>query len=154
MMTNETKEAIEATLVHNLPRRSACIDALLLAQRERGWVDDETVAEIAVLLDMTPDEVDSVATFYNLINRRPVGRHVIRICSSVSCWIMGYDMLLGHLHNTLGIRPGETTPDRRFTLVSYQCLGACDRAPAFMIDRDLHVDLTPEKVDDILAKYA
>lgn len=154
MLSKETREAIEQAAHHVVAgKKSACIDALLLAQKECRWVDDETIAEIAVLLDMTVDEVDGVATFYNLVCRRPVGRHVIRLCSSVSCWLMGYDLLLEHLRQGYGIKPGETTPDGRFTLLTNQCLGACDRAPVFMIDNDLYTDLTPEKVDAILTKY-
>ncbi len=153
-LSSETREAIKEAANHAAAgKKSACIDALLLAQRERGWIDDETIAEIAALLDMTVEDVDGVATFYNLLCRRPVGRHVIRLCTSVSCWVMGYDLLLQHLRDRHGIKPGETTPDGRFTLLPNQCLGACDRAPVFMIDDDLHVDLTPEKVDAILEKY-
>jgi len=153
MLTSEIKSAIEAEAKHFEQKSAAGIEALKIVQRARGWVDDESLDEVAALLDMTPDELDSVATFYNLLLRRPVGRHVIRICSSVSCWIMGYESLLDYLHGRLGIRPGETTADGRFTLIPNQCLGACDHAPAFMIDDDLHLDLDAAKVDAILAKY-
>jgi len=94
-----------------------------------------------------------VATFYNLIYRQPVGRHVILLCDSVSCWIMGYDNLRDHLKSRLGIDLGGTTPDGRFTLLPSVCLGACDHAPVMMIDDDLHLDLTPERIDQILAGY-
>lgn len=153
MLTDEMRNAIEAEARHYNRKSAACLDALKIVQRARGWVDDESLREVAALLDMTPDELDGVATFYNLILRRPVGRHVIRICSSVSCWIKGYDQLLDHLHARLGIHPGETTADGRFTLVPNQCLGACDHAPVFMIDDDTHFDLDPAKVDAVLAKY-
>jgi NADH-quinone oxidoreductase subunit E len=79
---------------------------------------------------MSPAEVDSVTTFYNLIFRRPVGRHVILICDSVSCWIMGYEQVLNHIKRRLGVEIGQTTTDRRFTLLPIACLGACDKAPA------------------------
>jgi NADH-quinone oxidoreductase subunit E len=102
---------------------------------------------------MTPDELESVATFYNLIFRRPVGRHVILICDSVTCWIMGYDRLRQHLTSRLGIQLGETSADGRFTLLPNVCLGTCDHAPALMIDDDLHRDLDAAQLDDILAKY-
>ena len=114
-----------------------------------GWVSDEDIRELAPLLGMTPDELDAVATFYPFIFRRPVGRHVIFVCDSVSCWVMGYESLLTRLKERLGIAMGETTPDGRFTLLPVSCIGACDRAPAMMIDRDLHVDLDPEKIDTI-----
>jgi len=134
-------------------KRAASIEALKVVQQHRGWVSDEALDEVAELLEMTPDELDGVATFYNLIFRKPVGRHVILICDSVSCWIMGYDNLRGHLRSRLGIDLGETTADGRFTLLPSVCLGACDHAPVMMIDDDLHLDLTPEKIDQILAGY-
>jgi NADH-quinone oxidoreductase subunit E len=102
---------------------------------------------------MTSDELDSVATFYNLVFRKPVGRHVILICDSISCWVMGFEKILDHIQNKLEIKYGETTKDDRFTLLPIPCLGTCDRAPALMIDNDLHRDLTVEKIDKILEKY-
>ena len=102
---------------------------------------------------MTPDELDSVATFYNLIFRRPVGRHVILVCDSVTCWVMGYDAVREHLTAQLGIELGETTADGCFTLLPIACLGACDQAPVMMIDGKLYGSLTPQKIDEILARY-
>jgi len=123
-------------------------------QRHRGWISDETLDEVADFLDMTPAELDSVATFYNLIFRKPVGRHVILLCDSVSCWIMGYESMLEYLKKRLGVGFGETTPDGRFTLLPHVCLGACDQAPAMMVDGDLHVELDPDKIDRILSMYS
>jgi NADH-quinone oxidoreductase subunit E len=94
-----------------------------------------------------------VATFYNLIFRKPVGRHMIMLCDSVSCWIMGHDRIYQHLRDRLGINTGDTTVDNRFTLIPNVCLGCCDRAPAMMIDDDLHTNLEPQKVDAVLGKY-
>jgi NADH-quinone oxidoreductase subunit E len=102
---------------------------------------------------MTPDELDNVATFYNLIFRKPVGRHVILLCDSVSCWIMGYERLREAFKNRLGIDFGETTPDERFTFLPIVCLGTCDHAPAMMIDDELYRDLDPAKLDEILTKH-
>ena len=134
-------------------RRGACVEALSIVQRNRGWVSDGNLKELAALLEMTPAELDSVATFYSLIFRRLVGRHVILICDSVTCWIMGYENLLDHLKSRLGVRLGETTEDGRFTLLPVTCLGACDHAPAMMIGDELYTDLTAEKLDEILARY-
>ncbi|MBI5091210.1 MAG: NADH-quinone oxidoreductase subunit NuoE [Candidatus Hydrogenedentes bacterium] len=153
MLTDEMKHEIEAEAGLYEQRQAAAIEALKIVQRHRGWVDDASVGDIAAVLNMTPDEVDSVATFYNLIYRRPVGRHVIRVCSSVSCYVMGYASLREHLRARWGIALGETTKDGRFTLIPNQCLGACDHAPTLMIDDDLHHDLTPESIDAILEKY-
>jgi NADH-quinone oxidoreductase subunit E len=104
-------------------------------------------------MEMTTDELDSVATFYNLIFRKPVGRHIILVCTSVSCWVMGHEQILDHLRERLGIGLGETTTDGRFTLLPNVCLGACDLAPALMIDDDLHGNLDTQKIDEMLAGY-
>lgn len=154
MLTEEIRNEINSEAAHCNPRSGACIDALRIVQRHHRWVSDEHVRDVAALLDMSPDEVDGVATFYNLILRKPVGRHVIRLCSSVSCYVMGYETLRDWFARNLGIQEGETTPDGRFTLVPNQCLGNCDHAPSFMIDDDLYQDLEPAKVTEILAHYA
>lgn len=153
MLTEDERNEIQAVIERYDQKRAACVEALQIVQSHRGWVSDESIRDISELLGMTPDELDSVATFYSLIYRRPVGRHVILICDSVVCWIMGYENLLEHLKSALGINLGETTADGRFTLLPVACLGACDHAPALMIDEDLHVGLTAEKIDEILEKY-
>jgi NADH-quinone oxidoreductase subunit E len=153
MLTEEERREIEEAAKESGHWKAASVDALKVVQKRRGWVCDEALEEVAGLLDMTPAELDGVATFYNLIYRRPVGRHVILLCDSVACWIMGYETLLEHLERRLGIGPGETTADGAFTLLPVACLGACDHAPAMMVDEDLHGDLTPEKVDRILQSY-
>jgi NADH-quinone oxidoreductase subunit E len=122
--------------------------------RNNGWISDQTIRELAVLLEMTPEELDGVATFYNHLFRKPVGRHVILVCDSVTCWIMGYEELMDHLKTSLGVNFGETTADGRFTILPIQCLGSCDQAPAVMIDDELYGNLDPAKLDEILAKYA
>ena len=153
MLTREELTEIEAELTHFEQKRSGCVEALKTVQRHRGWVSDESLSDLADFLEMTVDELDGVATFYNLIFRKPVGRHVILVCSSVSCWVMGYDQVLQRIGERLGIGLGETTADGRFTLLPNVCLGACDHAPALMIDEDLHGDVDPQKVDEILAGY-
>ena len=153
MLTDEEKREIEADLVHYADKRAAGPAALKIVQRRRGWVSDEDLRDAAAFLDLTPDELDGVATFYNMIYRQPVGRHVILLCDSVSCWITGSDRLRERLESRLGVGFGQTTPDGRFTLLPTACLGACDRAPAVMIDEDLHGNLDETKIDEILAKY-
>jgi NADH-quinone oxidoreductase subunit E len=153
MLTEEMKHDIETAIKIAGRRKAACIDALTIIQRHEGWVSDNSVREIADFLEMTPAEVDSVATFYNHIFRKPVGKHVIMVCDSVTCWMLGYDEIRKYLTQRLGIEPGQTTADNRFTLVSIQCLGTCDHAPAMMIDQDTYRDLTTEKIDSILQAY-
>lgn len=134
-------------------RKAAVIEALKIVQQHRGWVDDAALEAIAGYLDMSPSAVDSVATFYNLIFRKPVGRHVILLCDSISCYVMGYVKLYETLRQHLGIKFGETTPDRRFTLLPNACLGCCDHAPALMIDNELYKNVTTENVQEILDTY-
>jgi NADH-quinone oxidoreductase subunit E len=153
MLTAEEITEIEAEAEHYPKREAVCIDALKIVQRRRGWVSDESLRDIATHLGMSPTDLDSVATFYNLIFRRPVGRHVIMVCDSVSCWIMGHDRIKKHLNERLGIDFGATTPDDRFTLLPIVCLGCCDHAPAMMVDGDLHSDLDPQNIDSQLEKY-
>jgi NADH-quinone oxidoreductase subunit E len=131
----------------------ACIDALKIVQHHRGWVNDESIKDIAELLSISNEEVDGVATFYSRIYRKPVGRNIILICDSVSCMIMGYESLFGHISKKLGINFGETTPDNRFTLLPISCLGDCDNAPAMMINNDHFNRLTIEKIDQLLRNY-
>jgi len=153
MLTEIEQREIEQELPHYPNKRAACVEALKIVQRHHGWVSDEMLKSLAVMLDMTPDELDGVATFYNLIYRKPVGRHVMLLCNSISCWIMGYERMRAHMKARLDIDLGHTTADRRFTLLPIVCLGACDHAPAMMVDDDLHQDVTPEKVDGILERY-
>lgn len=155
MLTPEERSEIEAEFARYPNKQAVSIDAMKIVQRHRGWVSDESIRDIAELLEMSPAELDGVATFYNLIFRKPVGRHVIFVCDSVSCWILGYQRLREQLSATLGIQFGESTPDGRFTLLPIVCLGACDRAPALMVDGDLHTGVdSPEKINQILERYA
>ena len=153
MLTTEEIHEIESEAAHYPRRDAVSIDALKIVQKRRGWVSDESLRDIAQHIGMSPTDLDSIATFYNLIYRRPVGRHVISVCDSVSCWIMGCDSIQEHLQKRLGIGLGETTADRRFTLLPTVCLGCCDRAPALMVDGDLHTNLDPRNIDEELEKY-
>lgn len=147
------KQAIdhEITLVPN--KKSALIEALKIVQNHRGWVSDEALEAVADYLDISPAAADSVATFYNLIFRKPVGRHVILLCDSISCYVMGYPKLYEGLQQRLKVQFGATTEDQRFTLLPNACLGCCDHAPALMIDEDLYRNVTLEMLDKILQKY-
>jgi NADH-quinone oxidoreductase subunit E len=153
MLSDAEKQEIDEELKTLPQRRASAPEALKAVQRHRGWVSDEGIRDIAEYLGMTPDEVDSVATFYSAILRKPVGRHVIWICDSVSCWITGFPAIRNYLKSKLGVGLGETTADGRFTLLPNACLGLCEQAPAMMVDRDPYGNLTPEKLDRILSQY-
>jgi NADH-quinone oxidoreductase subunit E len=152
-LSAEEKREIEAEFARYPTKRAVCIDAMKIVQRHRGWVSDESLQDIAQLLEMSLDELDGVATFYNLLFRKPVGRHVVLLCDSVSCWIMGYDRLRERLCSKLGVGLGDTTADGRFTLLPIVCLGTCDHAPAMMVDEDLHRDLDPDTAERTLDNY-
>jgi NADH-quinone oxidoreductase subunit E len=153
MLSAEERNEIDHELEHYPNKQAVCIDAMLIVQRHRGWVSDESIRDIADYLGMSTADVDGVATFYNLIRRKPVGRHVALICDSISCWIMGCDRVRDRLCTRLGTTLGGSTADGRFTLLPIVCLGACDHAPAIMIDDDLHTDLDPQRIDQILEQY-
>jgi NADH-quinone oxidoreductase subunit E len=153
MLTEEEKTEIAEKIQHYDHKRAGSVEALKIVQEHRGWVSDANLQDLARFLGMTPDELDAVATFYSLIFRQPVGRHVILLCDSVTCWIMGYEDLLTHLTDLLGIGLGETSADGRFTLLPVPCLGTCDHAPAMMIDDKLYQDLTQDRIDQILERY-
>jgi NADH-quinone oxidoreductase subunit E len=121
-------------------------------QRHYGWLTDEAVEEAAGLLGLSPVEVEELATFYEMIYRRPVGRMVVHVCDSISCWAMGGETLLRHLGQHLGSDVGRTTPDGAVTLLPCSCLGACTEAPAMMIGERCYGRLTPETAVEIIAK--
>jgi len=153
MLTEEEKQEIAAGLAHCERKESASVEALMTVQRRRGWVSDAALSNIATELGMTPAELDAVATFYSFIFRKPVGRHVVTICDSMVCWTMGYNPLLDALRAKLGIGFGGTTPDNRFTLLPASCLGACDKAPAMMVDDELYGPVAPDGIEEILRRY-
>ena len=127
------------------------VDLLRAIQAHHGWVPDDGVLLTAETLGVLPIEVEEVATFYDKIFRREVGRRVIHVCDSICCWATGAEMIAGHLQKSLGIGLGETTADGLFTLLPTCCLGACGDAPAMMIGLTTYGHLTPEKIDRILA---
>lgn len=154
MLTEEEKkEILEEIKLYPYPH-AACLDALKIVQHHRGWIDDNSILDIAEILNMSADEVDGVATFYSRIYRKPVGRHVILICDSVSCMVMGYNTIYNYISEKLGIQFGETTSDGRFTLLPISCLGNCDLAPSMMIDYELYNKLSKETIDELIEKHA
>lgn len=153
VLTDEERHAIEHEVAHYPDGRAASIGALKIVQARRGWVPDGAIAPVAEILGIGAAELEGVATFYSLIFRQPVGRHVIKVCDSISCFLTGYDDIKASLEKTLGIGYGQTTADGRFTLLPICCLGACDKGPTLMIDDDLHGDVTPDGVATMLEAY-
>jgi NADH:ubiquinone oxidoreductase subunit E len=131
-------------------------DLLVLLEREQsrsGCLSRETIAELAASLGLSVGEVYGVASFYSFLSVEPKGRNVIRVCKSLPCYLKNSRMIVERVRKELGIKPGQTTPDGRFSFELTNCIGACDRAPAMMINDDVHVDLTPGKIAKILEGY-
>lgn len=133
-------------------QQSALIEALRAAQHQNGgYLTPELIEAVALYLELPPIKAYEIATFYSMFEVEPVGRHSISVCTNVSCMLCGGNDLLAHLEKKLGIKVGESTPDRKIYLKrEEECLAACDGAPMMMVDHRYYENLTPEKVDEII----
>ncbi|HEB77068.1 MAG TPA: NADH-quinone oxidoreductase subunit NuoE [Methylothermaceae bacterium] len=150
LLSSDEITAIRKALDTYLWPEAAAVDALYTVQLRHGWIDDGRLEAVAELLDLSPAYLDSLATFYPLLHRKPVGRKIIRYCDSVSCWLMGSEALAASLRKRLGIEEGETTPDGAYTLLPHPCLGACHQAPVAMVGDRLLTGLDPADPDALL----
>lgn len=150
MIPFELKNDLQNRISSAITNREAAVDVMKSLQAHYGWLTDEAVVEAAGLLGLSPLQVEELATFYEMIYRRPVGRHVIHVCDSISCWAMGGETLLQQVEVLLGIAVGETSSDGLFTLLPCCCLGNCGQAPTMMIGDRLYGNLTPERAAEIL----
>ena len=146
----DVEREIDSHLAKYPVMRSAILPLMFIVQRERGYLDAPGVAYLAKRLRLRITDIWEVATFYSMLNTEPVGKYHIQICKTLSCKIMGEPGITDHVCKKLGIRPGETTPDGKFTVSLVECLGSCGTAPMFQIGFDYHENLTTEKVDLIL----
>ncbi|MBZ2278998.1 MAG: NADH-quinone oxidoreductase subunit NuoE [Buchnera aphidicola] len=153
-LTNEEIKEIESHKKHYENYQSLSIEALKIVQKKRGWISDPAIYAIAKILQVNPSEIEAVATFYSQIFRRPVGRNVIRYCDSVVCYITGYTKIKKTLKKILKIEIGQTTKDKRFTLLPICCLGNCDKGPTIMINDDIYSSITSGKISNVLELYA
>jgi len=151
MLSEEERREIGEDLEHTPTREAATIDALKVVQRHRGWVSDEAMEDIAGELGISTAELERVATYYNLIFRQPVGKHVIFVCDSISCYLTGQESVMEYLMRKLDIKLGETTTDGQFTLLPTVCLGHCEQAPVMMLDWEIIGNLNEERIDQALA---
>lgn len=155
VLSDHVREEIDAWLARypENQRRSAVLGALRAVQHEEGYLSTPAMDAVAAYLRIAPMEVYEVASFYSMYELNPVGRHTIAVCDNVSCMLRGGDRIIGHIENKLGIRLGESTPDGKFYLKrEEECLAACCGAPMMQVDHVYYENLTPEKVDEILAK--
>jgi NADH-quinone oxidoreductase E subunit len=155
MLTDKMIERIQA-LQHMYPdKRSRVMGALWVVQRARGWkLTQADLEDIARLLDISPVEAQAAASFYTMYNfvEQAGGRYHIQLCHNISCSLLGADDLIGHLEKTLGIKPGETTRDKGFSLTTVECLGSCGTAPMMQVNDDYYENLTVEKLDEIIQR--
>lgn len=150
MIPDSLRAELAARVAAAVTPREAAVDVMKELQRHYGWLTDGAVDEAAQLLGLSPLQVEELATFYEMIYRRPVGRQVVHLCDSISCWCTGADGIMDHLRERLGVKSGGTSDDGRFTLIPCACLGNCGEGPAMMIGDTLYGRLTPERVDAIL----
>jgi NADH-quinone oxidoreductase subunit E len=150
MLSNEARAEIKQVKGKYPDPRSALLPALHVAQRERGWLSPEVMRDVAEVMDLPPTEVASVASFYTMFNRQPVGENLVQVCTNISCSLLGAEHIVECLKSKLGIDVGETTPDNKFTLVTVECLGSCGTAPMMQINDTYYENLTEEKIDRIL----
>jgi NADH-quinone oxidoreductase subunit E len=150
MLSDASKQKIEALKSRYQQPQSVVLAALWMWQDEHGWVSEEGMKEIAQLLGIPDHHVYGVVTFYTMFNKKPVGRHKIEVCTNISCQLRDSAKILKHIEDNLHIKVGETTPDNRFTLVEAECIGACGGAPAMQIGDEYYEQLDTAKVDAIL----
>lgn len=148
--SESTRREFEGLLSRYPDKEAVILPALYLAQREFGYVSNEAVEYLAGLIGVPPARIEGVATFYTMYNRKPVGKYHVQICRNISCSLLGAEHLIEHVSKRLGIKPGETTPDGKFTLSKAECLGSCGTAPVMQVNDDYHEDLTQEKIDALL----
>jgi NADH-quinone oxidoreductase subunit E len=132
---------------------SALLPLLTLAQAQEGYVTPEAMIEIGNRLGVSPAYVESVCTFYTMYYTKPVGKYVVKFCVNISCHLNGCDNLMEYTERKLGIKEGETTSDKKFTLLKEECLAACTEAPVMQVNNKYHVNMTPEKIDQVLESY-
>ena len=154
MLPEEIRETLVQKISSTEHPRELVVDVMFALQDHYGYLSDEALETTGRMLDMTPLEVEELATFYTFIYREPVGKYVIHVCDSVICWMDGYESIRDYLCRQLKIEMGETTSDGLFTLLPVCCIGYCDRSPAILINRKVYGPLTPETLETILDKLS
>lgn len=155
MLSDQSKREIQRIRDEFPDPQSALLPALWLAQQDYGgWLPEAAFDEVAAVMGLSEAHVAATATFYTMLNKKPVGRHLVQVCTNIACSLLGSDHLVEHISSKLGIAVGETTPDGKFTLLEVECLGSCGTAPVMQIGDRYYEDLTVEKIDRILAELA
>ena len=152
MLSEQAKQRIRDLLDTYETRQSALIPALHIAQGDQGWLSAETQVEVAQVLELTPQMVREVVTFYTMFLQKPAGKYLLQVCRNLSCSLRGGHRLAQQIGDKLKIKEGETTQDGKFTLISVECLGSCGTAPVMMVNDRYVEDLTPQALDRMLAE--
>jgi NADH-quinone oxidoreductase subunit E len=152
MIPDPLRNELVQRVANAVTNREAAVDVMKELQRHYGWLTDEAVQEASDILGLSPLQVEELATFYEMIYRRPVGRHVIHVCDSISCWSLGGETLMERFKTRLGIEPGATTADGAFTLLPCCCLGNCGNAPAVMVGDRQYGPVLPDNVEALLTE--
>ena len=150
MLSTKAIDEIKKATAKYPRRKSASMDALRIAQEECGHLTEGILREIASILDMPRVQLNEVAAFYTMYNKKSVGRHHIQVCTNVSCSLLGAEHIVEFLSKKIGIKKGETTSDKKFTLSEVECLGSCGTAPMMQINDDYYENLTEGKIEEIL----
>jgi NADH-quinone oxidoreductase subunit E len=152
MVPKEMKDRLRKQIEESDHPREQMVNVMYALQGHYGYLSDDAVCEAADLLNMTPLEIDELATFYDFIYREPVGKYVIHACDGVVCWMFGEESVVDYLCRKLGVQVGGTSADGLFTVLPSACIGYCDHAPAMLVNGVPYGPLTPEKLDEILEK--
>ena len=150
--SEDLKARINEILSKSQTRQSALIPILHEVQNEYGWLSRDSMEEAAEILSIPPSSVQNVATFYTMFFTKPVGKHIIWLCRTLSCALKGAEHVEEYITDKLSIKSGETTPDGRITILEAECLASCGSAPVMLVDSELHENLTKEKIDDIIER--
>jgi NADH-quinone oxidoreductase subunit E len=151
--SDQFEQRFTEMLGHYPTKRSVLVPTLLFAQDEVGYLSDEVIAEIAERLSLTELDVRNVISYYSMLTTKPRGKFNVQVCTNIACMLRGGEELLEHCEKKLGVRHKGTTPDGMFSLEEVECIGACSWAPAVQVNYDFHENLTPEKMDEVLAGY-
>lgn len=154
MISEQAKQRMRALAARYPVTRSALLPALHIAQEEEGYITQDGIEAVATVLNLTVDDVKSVATFYTMYYHRPHGEKVIGVCTSIACYLRGCDQLVEHLETRLGIKRGETTPDGNFTLECVECIASCGTAPAMQVNGEFVENVTLEMADALVDELA
>ena len=150
MLSESACKQIQDLISKYPQKRSALIPSLHLVQKELGYISQDSMREVAEIFDIAPNEVHEVTSFYTMFHRNPVGKYIVQVCTNISCQLCNAEDIMAHLTSKLGIKPGETSSDGKYTLLEVECLGSCGTSPVVQINDDYHEELTPEKLDKIL----